>query len=1217
MRHEQGASGPERGCLSERTTDEDGGEGEERGGLRWTRMLLDWRVFHDWRAFHDWRNSLDWRKSLDLRVSRPSPGVVRAARAAASLAVWVFAAAGVAIGGLFLALSRGPIALDWLAPTIVESLDELYRHKYKFGLRAATIVNADHGPTLSIDALTVKSEGRIVLAAPRAELSIDVRALFLGRLRPRRIEALDLELRLLVRGDGTIAVAAGTGAGEPVAIEPPRTDSVAPPGERAPPHQPLLQQAAEGLRDLFDLVTSPDGAIGGVDRLGVAHGRLVIDDKTVGRVIRYEDLSFGLDKGADGVKFELSARGASRRWAAVATVKGGPGQRRMFDLALRDFSIDEIALAGGLRNLNFDMDAPLSLDMHASVASDDQVLEASGHVGVGAGFFRFDDPEHEPVLIDAVSGAMRWDRGQRRFIVDPFVVKAGGFDMTLEGAAAAPGDSGSSVDGGAWDITARLAAPTLAAPDRAGRKSVRIERARMNARFFPAAKKMTFDRIEIGGPELNASFEGAFDWLNGRRLVYDLNITDTQTAALLRLWPTNVAGKARGWFAEHVGAGVVRHANVKADFDDAALTAMRYERPPPDQALRCEGEVVNLSFSDLLPGLPPVTGVSGQFRTSGRTVRFTARSGAMEIAREHRLTLAEGGFIVPDNAPSPTPAVLDVRLSGNIEAATAILAVPSIAPYANLPMEPGALKGQIDGRLHVEFELGREARANHTQVTIDATTSNLSIDRFAGDERFDNAALDIVSDRAGLRVAGTGRLYGAPATLDLRHPRGEKGPAQAQLSLVFSDAARAKAGFGFPGVGGPVAAVFKTSLPVGETDMRIELDLSKATLDNPLPGLAKPAGKPGKAAFLLSRRPEGIILDQFSLEAGGAHVAGRVELTREGGFRSAKLSQLRLSPGDEARVDAHRSGDALKIVARGANIDARPMLRSLTQPGPERAAPAGGAKGAASFDDVDLDLKSSIMTGYGKQILANVDLKLERRSGRLRALALNGKLGREPLAAAMTRDPGGAAQIELSAGDGGSLMSFLDFYHKMDGGALSTTIRLGQGLGQDRADGVLHIRDFYLKGEPAMRQLMTQGAARADDRGNIRFDPESVHVARLQADFTREGGRLSLRDGVMSGPEMGLTFDGFIDFAHERIDVGGSYVPAYELNNLLSNIPVIGVLLAGGRHEGVFALNYRATGRLGSPDIGVNPLSALAPGLMRKIMGILDGSTRPPDGGGR
>ena len=103
----------------------------------------------------------------------------------------------------------------------------------------------------------------------------------------------------------------------------------------------------------------------------------------------------------------------------------------------------------------------------------------------------------------------------------------------------------------------------------------------------------------------------------------------------------------------------------------------------------------------------------------------------------------------------------------------------------------------------------------------------------------------------------------------------------------------------------------------------------------------------------------------------------------------------------------------------------------------------------------------------------------------------------------------------------------------------------------------------------------------------------------------------------MSGREVGLVFEGFIDFTRDLVDVSGSYVPAYGLNSLLSNIPVLNVFITGGQNEGVFALNYHVLGQIAAPVITVNPLSAIAPGLLRKIMGVMDGTARPPEGGGR
>ena len=87
--------------------------------------------------------------------------------------------------------------------------------------------------------------------------------------------------------------------------------------------------------------------------------------------------------------------------------------------------------------------------------------------------------------------------------------------------------------------------------------------------------------------------------------------------------------------------------------------------------------------------------------------------------------------------------------------------------------------------------------------------------------------------------------------------------------------------------------------------------------------------------------------------------------------------------------------------------------------------------------------------------------------------SLTGSFGREPLAVALMRNQNGPPQVEISTSDGGSLMSFLALYDRMDSGVLNARVQLSA---QGRADGMLHVRDFYLKNEPAMRQLMSQGA---------------------------------------------------------------------------------------------------------------------------------------------
>jgi len=1107
-------------------------------------------------------------------------------------------------GGFFLLLSQGPITFAWLAPHIVQSLDELAGGRYEFSLATASIGNGDHGPTLSVDNLVVKKDGRPIVAAPRAELSLDLRSLLIGRVELRRLEVLDLDLRLSVDPDGAVAISAGA---HPVAAKaPPASEGQASAANVAGAKRAtLLRDATQALRALMDLATSPNSPIGALDRLGVAHGRLTIDDRTIDRAIRYEDVTLSLDKGGNGMRFSAAANGPSGRWTAVAVAKGAPGGRRDFHAQFRGLSIDEIALAGGFRTTRFDTDAPLAFDLRFALGAGDEVLETSGQVEIGRGYFRFDEPDHEPVMIEKIAGVATWDRVARKVVISPLVFKAGGFDMMVVGDARPPHGATTIADAAIldrpWTIGLRLKAPTVVAPERAGEKNVRIDSGLLNARLFRDERQIVFDKFAFSGPETHVDLTGAASWRDDIRITLKMGIEETQIRALARLWPTHVAPYVRAWFVDHVPAGVLRHARYAADFDGAAFTAMRYEQSPPDRSLLAESDIAEATVTDILPGMAPLTGINGRLRITGQTTSFAATSGVMETGPGRRLALSSGRFIVADSAPRPTPAMVEVNVAGDVEAVADLLSLPAIAGHASVPVEPGSLKGNIEGRLRVDFETGPTAREEATTFAIDAMTSNLVIDRLIGKEKLEGGALHVVADGSGLRVNGTGRIYGAPATLDVRRAFSEKGAAQAQVGFTFDDAARQRAGYAIAGVGGPILATIRTPLPVDDVDMQFDLDLTRTNFDNPLPGLVKPPGKPAKASFVLTHRAEGMALEQFIFDVGSTQAQGSIEFGRDGAFRAAHLAQARLSPGDDMHVDVQRSGDVVKIVARGANFDARPMMQGLL-----RAADRGGR---GTIEDLDLDFKSPIVTGHNKQILSNVDLKLERRGGKPRAVTLTGFFGREQLAVGMGRSPNGQPQLEISTNDGGSLLSFLDIYRKMDSGALAATVQLGQ----NRADGALRIRDFYVRGEPTVRQLMAQsGTARPDDRGNYRFDPDLVRVGKLESEFSWSGGQLAVRDGVLSGPEIGLTFDGDIDFQHERLDLVGTYVPAYALNSLLSNIPVVGVVLAGGQHEGVFGLSYRLYGAIPSPSINVNPLSAIAPGLMRKIMGVIDGTARMP-----
>jgi hypothetical protein len=63
------------------------------------------------------------------------------------------------------------------------------------------------------------------------------------------------------------------------------------------------------------------------------------------------------------------------------------------------------------------------------------------------------------------------------------------------------------------------------------------------------------------------------------------------------------------------------------------------------------------------------------------------------------------------------------------------------------------------------------------------------------------------------------------------------------------------------------------------------------------------------------------------------------------------------------------------------------------------------------------------------------------------------------------------------------------------------------------------------------------------------------------------------------------------------------------LNNAFSRVPLLGPLLGGGQYEGLFAVNFRISGPASQPSMTINPLSAIAPGILRRFVDPLGGAT--------
>jgi len=286
----------------------------------------------------------------------------------------------------------------------------------------------------------------------------------------------------------------------------------------------------------------------------------------------------------------------------------------------------------------------------------------------------------------------------------------------------------------------------------------------------------------------------------------------------------------------------------------------------------------------------------------------------------------------------------------------------------------------------------------------------------------------------------------------------------------------------------------------------------------------------------------------------------------------------------------------LKVTMRGDVFDGRGFLKSAIS-GKET-----DPKSKPKNVDFDLDVKLGAVAGYSGEALRSVDAKMSRRGGTIKSFALSGKLGRDTV---LTGDLRGRTQgrdvIYIETSDAGAFFRFADTYSKLVGGQLQLAME-APTVEPSAREGLISVRDFSIKGEAALDRLAAGGTPGSQS---------GVSFSRLRAEFTRQNGLLTIREGVVKGATIGGTIEGSIDSA-SQVRMSGTFVPLYGINNVFGQIPVLGLLLGGGSNEGLFGITYEVVGTLSQPVLRVNPVSAMAPGVLRKIFEFGTGKQNNP-----
>lgn len=1081
-------------------------------------------------------------------------------------------------------LITGLVPLSGLEGRIAGAIEERLGPDWTVEAAAAELGRIDGHSQLRVRQVSFRHKSGAAIRAPEAILGYEPMALLRGSIRLTSVDLRGVNVRLGVNKDGALIVNA---------------DSA--PAERSPPATlPDVEQwdAFTGIMAAVSTLAKGDGLLGALETAGMNGARLSLVDPSGRQRAGFEDVEIRLTRtGERGTRLTLKGR-SGQRWKELAidlSAEADGTQRADIDI-VRFEPAEVVALALGSGGLSID-----GLPVHGKASlrqAPDGSRSFSARIDVLPGTVRFPEGPIPPLVVDGAHIEIASSGDLSTIDVKSLEFNAAATQLKAAGTLRA--------DGGAWR-TSLEARGQISGVD--ADPPVAIDAAKLDLRFDPRTNEALIEAMSVQGPAIRAQGSGLVQQVGTSPLQrFSITATDSDPRAALALWPRWTSPDVHRTLSRQFLSG--RLSSLRVDMDLPAEDHARLLQGAgiPDAALSVVVDASQIRFLPA-PGLPPLVDASVSGKASGRTVQLAITKATADLGGGRQLQLSEGMFEIPETWMPRAQARTSFRTTGSMEALAALFAFPALKEFSPGAIDPASLRGTSDLKSVVTLALVDDPRPGEIVVTSAGTLSGVASDTLLGTEKLDGGNLTVNVDRTGLALRGEARVGGDRAQVEIKQdPRGK---GEATLSLTLDNAARQKRGLGpEAGINGPVQVKVTKALGKGiDSPPRVEVDLAKASLDGAIPGLSKPVGRAAKATFNYIADSDGPDLDDFTFDSNPVLIRGKIELNRQNAFESASLSQLRLSAGDNLKVEAKRDGNLTKLTIRGAVADVRPFIRDLqTASGPTAARGDKAARGS----DLDVDLDVPILTGFNNEAITNATLKLSKRGGDLRAIAFQGRIGRSDVTVKQTSRQGEAAGgMLVQSENGGALLRFVDLYRRAHGGDLVLTI----GPGDTRQSGELLFRNFVVRDEPALRRVVGEQSVQAlsgDRAGSappVQIDVNEVTFIKLRAEFTRSASRLDVSDMVIWGQQVGFTLQGNVDYGRDRVDIGGTFVPGYAFNNAFAQVPVVGALLGGGsQYGGLFAVNFRISGAASAPTMSINPLSAIAPGILRRFVDPLGGA---------
>ncbi len=1132
------------------------------------------------------------------------------------------------MGGAYAILTQGPISVKFMAQPIKAAIQRELGN-VNVQINDAVVQKAEYGIGIVFRLKGIKltdQQGVTVAQAPSAAVGLSGWGLLSGRLAPGSVDFIGPKLVLVHSEKDGIRLAfsqdtSSENSGQSFNSHGRETSISKRIGDTIAAAQAQQIDLVHTLHNIFKNSKQGNAASSYLSRFGVRDAEIIVNSEDEQTRFSIPRMEVNLDHSKEYSVISGRAKLASHDGPWNLLLRSELDKSDKITLWLKSDNLVPADVASKFPNIKSlrVLNIPINGLAKFQLSPDGNLLLAETNVKFGKGFIKFSKDERSALPIDHGEFQVRYDRLKDVIEVLPSSVYWGGSHALFSGLFQ-PGVDKNGVK--YWQYLIQTSDAAIETREfKIPKRKIDIWQAK--GYILPDQKRIHLGQLLIKAGESFFDFSGdIIDTKASPELHLKGKISPMEISLFKQLWPRFAAPGAREWIGERVTRGYITGGDVKISLAGGALNQLAEGKVDIDE----NAFSLNLGIKDLetyyVSSLPPMQAKQAYGRFRGRKFIMDVPEAHISLPSGKKVALSQGSFSIPDLRQEVQDGIISFKTKGDAKELMEFLDLDSLEYLKKAKFDPNNLAGQFDGGMNLKLPLRRDVEFKDMTLDGKVKLRQAAFPNMVKDMEIANGTITFGISHEAVNANGRVYINGVPAELSwlrLYEAAADKQPGvRVMMSLNSEKLEKLGVPAGHFINGDVLTNVTINSDKRGKQIVKVHANLTNTEFILGSLGWSKPPGKSANLEFdLLPNNDNSADIDNFRIIGEDLIIKGRMALGTDGKLKQFEFPNFNVNLVTNLHIQgAKDERNHWDIVVTGPAYDGRQFFKTMLSSN-KLASRRSGSESDTS--NATIRVKIDTLLGHHNTKLRNVKMFMQSRKGKLTVFDANGDLdnGRKVVSKLKYNERENRI-IRAEAGNAGYVFKMIGFYPNIDGGEAALEINLDAGKkgGESVQKGTLWAKNFVLLGDEIVKDVLSDNSVFGDEeRGFIkrkrRVTREKLQFDQMKVPFAIGNGQFLLKPSFLYGPAMGVHLQGVVDFKRSKIQLGGTYLPVYALNELFKNIPIINLFVGNG----LLGITFAIEGDLQSPEVVVNPASMVAPGILRGFFEFNKEIQKSPNGG--